>query len=246
MDAFQQHPAVSAERRILLHVVDIYRRALDRRTAEMGLAQPDPPFAQSRHPLGTHAKSRFGHKDLLGLVELVDGTFIGLRELRRAADDRGEHGVEVERGIDRAYYFFERLQFADRAGQFVGASLQFAEQPRVLDRDDRLVGKGAHQFDLPLAERLDAFPIEVDRAQHLPVAQQRHPENRSGPGLHSLGHRVVRDSANVRYVYDPAFERHPPGDGVVTGDDGSLAIARPELGFRFKLRHDIAVNLALA
>ena len=33
-------------------------------------------------------------------------------------------------------------------------SLQFTEQPRVLDRDDRLVGKGAHQFDLPLGERL--------------------------------------------------------------------------------------------
>src|SRR6516225_8996753 len=54
-------------------------------------------------------------------------------ELRRAADDRREHGVEVERGIDRAQYFFERLKFADRAGQLVGAGLQFAEQPRILD-----------------------------------------------------------------------------------------------------------------
>ena len=138
----------------------MYRRALDRGAPEMGLAHPDPPFAQPRHPLGTHAKGGFGHKDFLGLVEFVDGAFIGLRELRRAADDRGEHGVEVERGIDRAQHFFERLQFADRAGQLVGAGLQFAEQPRVLDRDDRLVGKGAHQFDLPLGERLDPLPRE--------------------------------------------------------------------------------------
>jgi hypothetical protein len=109
MDAFQQYTAVGAECGILLHVVDMHRCALDRRTAEMRLAQPDPPFAQPRHPLGTHAKGGFGHKDFRGLVELVDRTFVGLRELGRAADDRGEHGVEIERGIDRAYYFFERL-----------------------------------------------------------------------------------------------------------------------------------------
>ncbi len=32
-----------------------------------------------------------------------------------------------------------------------------AEQPRILDRDDRLVGKSAHQFDLPFGERLDPW-----------------------------------------------------------------------------------------
>ena len=73
----------------------------------------------------------------------------------------GQHGVEVERGIDRAQHFLERLQFGDRAGQLVGAGLQFAEQPRVLDRDDRLVGEGAHQLDLPLGERLDPLPRET-------------------------------------------------------------------------------------
>ena len=47
MDAFQQYTAVGAERRILLHVLDVHRCALDRGAAEMGLAQPDPPFARS-------------------------------------------------------------------------------------------------------------------------------------------------------------------------------------------------------
>ena len=46
-------------------------------------------------------------------------------------------------------------EFAVAHGQFVGALLQFAKQPRILDRDDRLVGKGPHQFDLSLGERLD-------------------------------------------------------------------------------------------
>ena len=68
-------------------------------------------------------------------IRVLVNDYIGLRELRRAADDRGEHGVEVERGIDRAQHFFERLQFADRAGQLVGAGLQFPKQPRVLQRD---------------------------------------------------------------------------------------------------------------
>jgi hypothetical protein len=43
----------------------------------MGLAQPDPPLAQSGHPLRTHAKGGFGIEDLLGLVEFVDRAFIG-------------------------------------------------------------------------------------------------------------------------------------------------------------------------
>jgi hypothetical protein len=44
------------------------------------------------------------------------------------------------------------------------AGLQFAEQPRVLHRDDRLVGKGAHQFDLPLSERSHPLPGNRDGA----------------------------------------------------------------------------------
>jgi hypothetical protein len=142
----------------------------------MRLAQPGPPFAHRRQPLGAHAKGEFGHKDFLGVVVFVDRALIGLRELRRAVDDRGEHGVEFERGIDRAQNFFERLQFADRAGQFVGAGRQLGEEPRVLNRDHRLIGKGADQFDLPLAERLDPFPREIDRAEHGPLAQQPAPQ----------------------------------------------------------------------
>src|ERR1700751_3225041 len=43
-------------------------------------------------------------------------------------------------------------------------------RPRVLDRDHRLVGKGAHQFDLPLGVWLYSFPREIDRAEHGPLA----------------------------------------------------------------------------
>jgi len=48
-------------------------------------------------------------------------------------------------------------------------------------------------------------------------------------------------------MHDPAFERHPRGDAVATGDNRSLAHRRPKLGLRRaeRTRH-IAVDLALA
>ena len=54
-----------------------------------------------------------------------------------------------------------------------GAGLQFVDQPRILDRDHRLVGEGADQLDLPLGERLDAQSGQRDHADRLAVAQQR-------------------------------------------------------------------------
>src|SRR5438552_4102498 len=59
MDALQQSTTVRAkERRILLHVVDMDGRPLYRGAAEMGLAQPDPPFAQRFHPLCAPERSK--------------------------------------------------------------------------------------------------------------------------------------------------------------------------------------------
>jgi len=49
-------------------------------------------------------------------------------------------------------------------------------------------------------------------------------------------------------MHDPAFEQHPAGDGVATGDNRSLAQFRPILGIRYHClvaRH-AAVDLALA
>ena len=123
---------------VLLYVLDVHGRAQQRAAAKMGFTQPDPSLAQRLHPLRAHAVGGFGHEDFFGLVEFVDRAFIGLRELHGAADDGGEHGIEVERGIHGPRYFFERLQFRYRAGQLVSPLAQFAEQPRVLHRDHRL------------------------------------------------------------------------------------------------------------
>src|SRR6516165_3027810 len=59
--------------------------------------------------------------------------------------------------------------------------------------------------------------------------------------------RSLYGSTRVRDMHDPAFERHSPGEGVATGDNGSLALDRPILGVRCteRTRH-MAVDLALA
>ena len=44
-----------------------------------------------------------------------------------------------------------RAELFERGRQFAGAGPGFFEQPRVLDRDHRLIGKGLHEFDLALA-----------------------------------------------------------------------------------------------
>ena len=91
------------------------------------------------------------------------------------------------------------------------------------------------------------FPREIDRAEHGPLAQQRHPKDGTLPGRHSLGQRVVRVGADVRDMHNPAFERHSPGHAVATGDNGSLAQGRPMLGVQCRGRtHHKAVDLANA
>src|SRR6516164_1990547 len=125
--------------------------------------------------------------------------------------------------------------------------LQFGEQPRILHRDDRLVGKGAHQFDLPLGERLHSIPREINRPEHGPLAQQRYPESGASPGRRSFGKRVVRISEDVFDMNDPAFEQHPAGETIPTGDNRSLAQFHPKLGVRCTVRtRRKTVDLALA
>ena len=67
-----------------------------------------------REPVSAHAVARFRHENALRFVELINRAFVGIRELHGAADDRGEHGIKVERGVDRPQDFLQRLQLGDR------------------------------------------------------------------------------------------------------------------------------------
>jgi hypothetical protein len=56
-----------------------------------------------------------------------------------------------------------RLQFAVPPGDLVGAGAQFAEQPRVLHRDDRLRREVLQQCDLLVGERAHLLAVDDDR-----------------------------------------------------------------------------------
>ncbi len=62
-------------------------------------------------------------------------------------------------------------------GELGGARLHLVEQPHVLDRDHRLVGKGGDQLDLPVGERPNLVTRQDDHADRAAFAQQRNAEN---------------------------------------------------------------------
>ena len=93
----------------------------------------------------------------------------------------------------------ELAQQQETAEDLVERLAQFGQQPRILDSDDRLVGKGAHQLDLPLCERLD------------PQAHQHNDPDRQG-----WGESVERSSARtVQLDSEPTQS--------CRGSDGSFA-----------------------
>src|SRR5262249_39296255 len=60
-----------------------------------------------------------------------------------------------------------------RRGQLAVARLELGEQPHVLNGNDRLVGEGVQQSDLPISEGLDLGPADYYHADRHPFVQQR-------------------------------------------------------------------------
>ena len=58
-------------------------------------------------------------------------------------------------------------------GEVAVLGLELREQPDVLDRDDRLVGEGAEQLELPVGEGVHGRPEQRDRADRSALAEQR-------------------------------------------------------------------------
>src|SRR5262245_39390485 len=81
---------------------------------------------------------------------------IGVAELGRAL----RHGVENRlhvgrRGGNGAQNGASRRLLLERLGKLAVTRSEFFEQPDILDRDDRLIGKGRHQFYLSVGKGLD-------------------------------------------------------------------------------------------
>src|SRR5829696_8288938 len=78
-------------------------------------------------------------------------------------DERIENRLEIEsRAADDLEHVGRGSLLLQRLAQVVGALAQFVEQARVLDGDDRLIGEGGDQLDLPLGERANLLAIYRD------------------------------------------------------------------------------------
>jgi len=155
--------------------------AFERDPPGEGFATGDKPsLAQGRPKLGLRRTERARRKAIDLALAYRDRCGIGAAKPRGGFGHCVQHRLHIGgRAADDVQHVAGRSLVFERFFEVAGASLQFAEQPRILHRDDRLIGKGAHQFDLPLGERLHSVPPETDRAEHLPLAQQRHPKSGS-------------------------------------------------------------------
>jgi hypothetical protein len=88
-----------------------------------------------------------------GVVEHIDCASLSVGELCSLGDDGGKDRLEVDARIDCLSDLAERAQLADRLAELARARLYFVEQPRVLDRDHRLIREGGKQLDLLVGER---------------------------------------------------------------------------------------------
>ena len=99
----------------------------------------------------------------------------GLAQPHRLFQHRVEHRREIAgRGVDD-------LQHLGGRGLLLQRLALFGDQPRVLDRDHRLISEGADEFDLPVGERFHPLAREHDDTDRFTFAQQRHAER--GPLL---------------------------------------------------------------
>ena len=88
---------------------------------------------------------------------------------------------------------------------------RFGQEPRILDCNDRLVGKGAHQLDLTLGERLHPLASERQHPDRFALSQERHAQ-RAAPFPNCNGvSRIIRIGGHVINVDRPAFKGSSPG-----------------------------------
>jgi len=102
--------------------------------------------------------------DILAVVKL-QAAVIDPTQAVRLVKDCVENRLQVpRRTVDDLQDFGDRLLLLQ-------CLPSLGDQPRVLDRDHGLVGKGTDQFDLPLGERLHALARHRDRPNRLSFAQ---------------------------------------------------------------------------
>jgi hypothetical protein len=210
-------------------------------------------------------------------VELIEHAAESVAQPHGASDDRVKDRLDVSlRLADDAQDLSCRRLLLQRLGDLrvrLGQSfillLELGEQPDVLDRDDRLVGKSLEQRDLSLRERAHLCAPEQDHSDRLARTEQGNTEHRAvAPeprevaalgvlvhfGLHVGdldGSPLQHDAPDKhpphqreRYIRrDPTFvgsETHRVAIGAEDG--GVVGVAQASRARRYRLEHGLNIR----
>src|ERR1700683_432058 len=133
------------------------------RERDVRIVDTDMLLGQRADQLLVHAVGSAQSKLSRALVVAVDRASLSAGNLYRLGDDSGEHGLQVERRVDRLRDLPKRPQLGDRTAEFISALAQFVKQPRALDRDHSLCGEILHQSYLLIGKATDFLAVDADR-----------------------------------------------------------------------------------
>ena len=140
---------------------------------------------------------------------------LGLADAYRILEHGREQLAPARRAKleDHAQYLRGRGLLLQRLRELRRPRLHLVEQPHVLDRDHRLVGKGGDQFDLLLGEWAHAGSLQHDDTDWRSFPQKRDAQHgtKTGNPL-SFDESVFRIRQHVGNVDDLALEQRPSED----------------------------------
>src|SRR5690242_10352512 len=96
-------------------------------------------------------------------------------QLHRLIQQRIEHRGEISRrGVDDLQHFGGRGLLLQSLLEIACPSLKCAIGLGAGDRDNRLLCKRLHQFDLAIRKTVDSTRVQIERANYSPSAYQGH------------------------------------------------------------------------
>ncbi len=188
-----RRPLLACEARVLLHVRDLERLAVQRHPAGRALAEGQLPVLQAQaEPIGDRAHREAPRR----LVGDPEGRERHRDQLGGRLRDRLEHLVHVERGR-------HDVGQAREAAQARRAHVEGLVEACVLERGRHLVGEDRQVLDLALGEALARLPVGHQRAFEV-LADERHRQDRPPADL-------LDPEARLRAQVDPRVREHVGG-----------------------------------
>ena len=124
------------------------------------------------------------------------GSVSCFQRLRILAQHLGDADDRVERGAQLMAHIGKKLRLVlARLGELTALILDFIEQPHVLERNNRLVGKGRDKLDLLVTEGPYSFAAQNDNPDRGSFSQKGYPEHGVEPPCLVIPTMVYPESA---------------------------------------------------